>query len=96
MDLTRLTGSISGPAVFLCLLSLFFAGCKKTEQVPHETPTIIYEHPVTMDIPVTGSWVGHLDGVDNASIVPQITGYLQTQNYANGAIVKKGGSSLPH
>ena len=43
-----------------------------------------------MDIPVTGSWVGHLDGVDNASIVPQITGYLQTQNYANGAIVKKG------
>ena len=90
MDLTRLTGSISGPALFLCLLSLFFAGCKKTEQVPHETPTIIYEHPVTMDIPVTGSWVGHLDGVDNASIVPQITGYLQTQNYANGAIVKKG------
>ena len=58
MDLTRLTGSISGPAVFLCLLSLFFAGCKKTEQVPHETPTIIYEHPVTMDIPVTGSWQG--------------------------------------
>lgn len=28
--------------------------------------------------------------MDNASIVPQITGYLQTQNYANGAIVKKG------
>ncbi|MFR4222776.1 MAG: hypothetical protein ACLT38_03235 [Akkermansia sp.] len=25
--------------------------------MPHETPTIIYEHPVTMDIPVTGSWV---------------------------------------
>ena len=90
MDLTRLTGSISSPAVFLFLLSLFFAGCKKTEQVPHETPTLIYEHPVTMDIPVTGSWVGHLDGVDNASIVPQITGYLQTQNCANGAIVKKG------
>mgnify|MGYP002138852889 CR=1 FL=1 len=90
MDLTRLTGSISGSAVLLFLFSLLFSGCKKTEQVPHETPTLIYEHPVTMDIPVTGSWVGHLDGVDNASIVPQITGYLQTQNYANGAIVKKG------
>jgi len=34
--------------------------------------------------------VGHLDGVDNASIVPQVTGYLQTQNYSNGAVVKKG------
>ena len=43
-----------------------------------------------MDIPVKGSWVGHLDGVDNASIVPQVTGYLQTQNYSNGAVVKKG------
>ena len=90
MDLTRLTGSISGSAVLLFLFSLLFSGCKKTEQVPHETPTLIYEQPVAMDIPVTGSWVGHLDGVDNASIVPQITGYLQTQNYANGAIVKKG------
>lgn len=71
-------------------LGLSLSGCKKTEQVPHETPTLIYEQPVVMDIPVKGSWVGHLDGVDNASIVPQITGYLQTQNYANGAMVKKG------
>lgn len=53
-------------------------------------PTLTYEHPVAMDIPVKGSWVGHLDGVDNASIVPQVTGYLQTQNYSNGAVVKKG------
>lgn len=90
MDLTRLTGSISGSAVLLFLFSLLFSGCKKTEHVPHETPTLIYEQPVVMDIPVKGSWVGHLDGVDNASIVPQITGYLQTQNYANGAMVKKG------
>lgn len=90
MDLTCLTGSISGSAVLLFLFSLLFSGCKKTEQVPHETPTLIYEQPVVMDIPVKGSWVGHLDGVDNASIVPQITGYLQTQNYANGAMVKKG------
>jgi membrane fusion protein (multidrug efflux system) len=90
MDLTRLTGSISGSAVLLFLFSLLFSGCKKTEQVPHETPTLIYEQPVTMDIPVKGSWVGHLDGVDNAAILPQVTGYLLTQNYANGALVKKG------
>lgn len=43
-----------------------------------------------MDIPVMGSWVGHLDGVNNSSILPQVTGYLQSQDYANGAIVKKG------
>lgn len=90
MDLTRLTGPISVSAVFLSLLCLFSSGCKKTEQAPHEAPTLTYEHPVAMDIPVTGSWVGHLDGVDNASILPQVTGYLQAQTYQNGAVVNKG------
>lgn len=90
MDLTRLTGSISVFAAFLSLTCLLFPGCKKAERQAPEMPTLTYEHPVAMDIPVKGSWVGHLDGVDNASIVPQVTGYLQTQNYSNGAVVKKG------
>ena len=96
MDLTRLTGCISSPAVFLFLLSLFFAGCKKTEQVPHETPTLIYEHPVTMDIPVTGSWVGHLDGVDNASIVPPDYGLPSNAELRQWRYCEEGGSTLPH
>ena len=90
MDLTRLTGSISVFAAFLSLTCLLLPGCKKAERQAPETPTLTYEHPAAMDIPVKGSWVGHLDGVDNASIVPQVTGYLQTQNYSNGSIVKKG------
>lgn len=71
-------------------LILLLPGCKKAEQAAPEPPTLTYEHPVLMDLPVKGSWVGHLDGVDNASITPQVTGYLQTQNYSNGAVVKKG------
>ena len=90
MDLTRLTGSISVFAAFLSVTCLLLPGCKKAERQAPEMPTLTYEHPVAMDIPVKGSWVGHLDGVDNASIVPQVTGYLQTQNYSNGAVVKKG------
>ena len=90
MDLTRLTGSISVSAVFLSLFCLLFSGCKKTEREAPEEPTLTYEQPVTMDIPVMGSWVGHLDGVNNSSILPQVTGYLQSQDYANGAIVRKG------
>lgn len=58
-------------------------------------PTLTYEHPVAMDIPVKGSWVGHLDGVDNASIVPQVTGYLQTPELFQRRRREKGGSPLP-
>lgn len=75
---------------FLLSLSLVVSSCKKTEPAPPEMPTLTYEHPVAMDIPVMGSWVGHLNGINNASIVPQITGYLISQPYANGAIVKQG------
>lgn len=43
-----------------------------------------------MDAPVLREWVGHLTGTVNASILPQISGYLKSQDYNNGALVKKG------
>src|SRR5580700_10018996 len=42
------------------------------------------------DIPVYREWVGTLDGLVNAAIRAQVTGYLLTQNYAEGSFVKKG------
>ncbi len=90
MDLTRLprTGLVS--AILLFIFNTFFIGCKKEQHPQQEITTLVYEYPITMELPIMGSWVGHLDGVNNASIVPQVTGYIQTQNYTNGTIVKKG------
>ena len=42
------------------------------------------------DIPVTGEWVGTLDGYVNAQIQPQANGYLVRQNYHEGSQVQKG------
>ena len=42
------------------------------------------------DVPVTGEWVGTLDGFVNAQIQPQANGYLVRQNYREGAQVLKG------
>ena len=42
------------------------------------------------DIPVQREWVGTLDGTVNAAIKAQVTGYLLTQNYTEGAFVKSG------
>jgi len=36
------------------------------------------------------TWVGLLNGYQNADIRPQITGYLMTQNYKEGSYVKQG------
>jgi membrane fusion protein (multidrug efflux system) len=41
------------------------------------------------DVPVTGDWVGTLDGYVNAQIQPQANGYLVSQNYREGSLVEK-------
>ena len=42
------------------------------------------------DVPVYGEWIGTLDGLVNADVRAQVTGYLQQQAYQEGAFVKKG------
>jgi RND family efflux transporter MFP subunit len=42
------------------------------------------------DIPIRREWIGTLDGMVNAAIKAQVTGYLLTQNYAEGSFVRKG------
>lgn len=42
------------------------------------------------DAPLTGEWVGTLDGFVNAQIQPQASGYLIKQDYREGAEVAKG------
>jgi len=43
-----------------------------------------------MDVPLTGEWVGTLDGYVNAQIQPQANGYLISQDYREGSQVEKG------
>ncbi len=42
------------------------------------------------DVPIFGEWIGTLDGLVNADVRAQVTGYLQQQGYKEGAFVKKG------
>ena len=42
------------------------------------------------DVPVYSEWVGTTEGLVNAKIRAQVTGYLSKQAYKEGAIVKKG------
>jgi membrane fusion protein (multidrug efflux system) len=42
------------------------------------------------DMPIYREWIGTLDGMVNAAIKAQVTGYLLTQSYAEGSFVRKG------
>jgi RND family efflux transporter MFP subunit len=42
------------------------------------------------DVPIYGEWIGTLDGLTNADVKAQVTGYLMRQGYQEGAFVKKG------
>src|SRR5262249_56214915 len=42
------------------------------------------------DAQMQGEWVGTLDGMVNAAIKAQVSGYLRSQNYAEGSFVRKG------
>jgi RND family efflux transporter MFP subunit len=42
------------------------------------------------DVPVFREWIGTLDGLVNADVRAQVTGYLLTQPYREGSFVKRG------
>jgi membrane fusion protein (multidrug efflux system) len=42
------------------------------------------------DVPIYSEWIGSLDGMVNAEIRAQVTGYLLRQRYAEGSFVSKG------
>ena len=70
----------------------FLAGCtSKPPAAPPPQPlpvTVVQLEP--QDVPISGEWVGTLDGYVNAQIQPQANGYLIKQNYREGAQVSKG------
>lgn len=52
-------------------------------------PPVEVQGVVQRDVPVFQEWVGSLDGMVNAQIRAQVTGYLIRRNYEEGQVVKK-------
>ena len=65
-------------------------GCGKSEQSQPRPPEVEVVQVEQKDVPISKEWVGTLDGLVNAQIRPQVTGYLLRQNYKDGSFVKKG------
>jgi membrane fusion protein (multidrug efflux system) len=70
------------------ILVLFAAGCKK-KPAPPPPPEVQVITLAPTNVPIFEEWIGTLDGFVNAQIHAQVTGYLFTQNYAEGRELKK-------
>jgi len=66
------------------------AGCSKGSKEAPKPPVVEVMTVIQKDVPVYKEWIGTLDGMVNATIRAQVTGYLIKQNYREGDVVKKG------
>ena len=64
-------------------------GAKTTAQSPARIPVSVVKVRQS-NVPLTGNWVGTLDGYVDAQIQPQVSGYLIRQSYREGSVVAKG------
>jgi RND family efflux transporter MFP subunit len=57
---------------------------------PGSVPAVEVVQVEQKDVPIYGEWIGTLDGLTNADVRAQVTGYLLRQDYQEGTFVKKG------
>jgi membrane fusion protein, multidrug efflux system len=73
-------------AVVICV-----PACRQKPQAKAPPSPIVEVATVTQaDVPIFHEWIGVLDGLVNAQIRAQVTGYLLTQHYREGDPIKKG------
>ncbi len=76
--------------LLICLPGLLSVGCRKEKAPPAPAPEVEVVQVIQQDVPIVHEWVGTVDGLVNATIRAQVRGYLLSQNYKEGDLVKKG------
>jgi membrane fusion protein (multidrug efflux system) len=75
----------------LLLASALIVGCGPKGPAPAGPPPLVQVAPVRQaDVPVVREWVATLDGLVNAVIDAQVTGYLLKRTYREGSFVRAG------
>jgi len=78
-------------AVVVILAALIVAGrSSKAIQAAPRPLEVEVARVEQRDVPVYSEWIGTTDGMVNADIKAQVTGYLLRQDYKEGSFVRKG------
>lgn len=82
-----------GGALCLVVVALII-GAMRPKRVsgaqPGGTPIVEVVPIARKNVQIFGEWIGTLDGLVNADVRAQVTGYLLQQGYQEGSFVKKG------
>lgn len=82
--------TIAGWLLVVTILSLA-AGCKEAPKPAARPPEPVKVAPVIQrDVPIYAEWVGTTVGYVTAQIRARVSGYLISQNYKEGTVVKTG------
>src|SRR6202453_666111 len=84
-----LIGGVLG-LIVLALIVGVMRPSKKALGAQPGTPDVEVVQVEKEDVPIYAEWIGTLDGLVNADVRAQVTGYLLKQGYQEGAFVKQG------
>ena len=80
------------PALTMALLATAACGVTTSAASPQPPPEVRVATVEQRDVPIYHEWIGTLDGMVNAAIRAEVTGYLLSQTYTEGGFVRKGQS----
>src|SRR3954451_6861417 len=75
---------------FFFLTAVTLASCGPKRPPPPPPPDVLVTEVKQHDAPIYNEYVGQLDASVNATIEARVQGYLISQNYKEGQLVKKG------
>jgi membrane fusion protein (multidrug efflux system) len=79
------------PLVPLCVAAALLAGCREGAQSTSSSLLEVDVTPVVQrDVTIHGEWIGTTTGYVDAQIRALVAGYLMSQNYKEGSLVRKG------
>lgn len=89
----RIVTAIAAAAV-LSIIGLWFSGCApdaaSAQQAAAQASPATVATPVVRTVAVTQSYPAQIEAIERVELRPQVAGYLEAVNFAEGAVVSRG------
>jgi len=85
-----LIGGVLGLIVIGLIVGAILPSKHASGAQPSALPDVEVAEVERQDVPIYAEWIGTLDGLVNADVRAQVTGYLLKQGYQEGAFVRQG------